>query len=102
MQQIHNLAGQIYEQIGACGKSVCAYLKAYLHEQQAVNRLETLQKIRELCASLFEKPHAEIPGKKQEIFRLILNPFLANLQKVASVLKELKLKTLPLGVCVVF
>ncbi|CAB4015019.1 tetratricopeptide repeat, partial [Paramuricea clavata] len=59
--KVHNLAGQIYEQIGAYKKSICAYLKAYLYEQQTDYRLETVQKISQLCSKLLGETHAEIP-----------------------------------------
>ena len=75
IKQVHNLAGQIYEKIGAYEKSICAYLKAYLYEQQTDYRLETVKKISQLCSTLLGKTHAEIPGKNVRIYK----PFLSDI-----------------------
>ncbi|XP_028395019.1 tetratricopeptide repeat protein 28-like [Dendronephthya gigantea] len=59
--KIHNLAGQIYEQIGSNERSICAYLKAYLYEQDVENRPETVQKISRLCSTVLPE-HKEMTG----------------------------------------
>jgi hypothetical protein len=61
------MAGEIYEQIGEYDKSICAYLKVYLYEQQTENHPEIMEKISQLCSLLLRESPRKIPGNSFEI-----------------------------------